>query len=121
MSFKARFKSAKSFSLPSQSVKNSTVLELMKKKPYRPSILNGLKEQLEDQFQMSEGHVLEYKELKAQTNIEVPTRAVTITALPHHCSNEMPTAVLRSSPSSPHFFCKQWRFYIELLSGRDAL
>ncbi len=45
----------------------------MKKKPYRPSILNGLKEQLEGQFQMSEGHVLEYKELKAQTNIEVPT------------------------------------------------
>ncbi len=56
-----------------QSVKNSTVLELMKKKPYRPSILNGLKEQLEGQFQMSEGHVLEFKELKAQTNIEVPT------------------------------------------------
>ncbi len=52
--------------------KNSTVLELMKKSPYRPSILNGLKEQLEGQFQMSEGHVLEYKELKAQTNIEVP-------------------------------------------------
>ncbi len=45
----------------------------MKKKPCRPSILNGLKEQLEGQFQMSEGHVLEYKELKAQTNIEVPT------------------------------------------------
>ncbi len=33
-------------------------------------------------------------------------RAVTITALPHHRGNEMPTAVLRSSPSSPHFFCK---------------
>ncbi len=45
----------------------------MKKKPCRPSILNGLKEQLEGQFQMSEGHVLEYKELQAQTNIEVPT------------------------------------------------
>ncbi len=45
----------------------------MKKKPCRPSILNGLKEPLEGQFQMSEGHVLEYKELKAQTNIEVPT------------------------------------------------
>ncbi len=44
----------------------------MKKKPYHPSILKGLKEQLEDQFQMSEGHVLEYKGLKAQTNIEVP-------------------------------------------------
>ncbi|XP_058616364.1 SLAM family member 9-like [Onychostoma macrolepis] len=43
------------------------------KKPYRPSILNGLKERLEDQFQKNEGHVLEYKELKAQTNIEVPT------------------------------------------------
>ncbi len=31
-------------------------------------------------------------------------RAVTITALPLHRGNEMPTAVLRSSPSSPHFF-----------------
>ncbi len=43
----------------------------MKKKPCRPSILNGLKEQLEGQFQMSEGHVLEFKELKAQPNIEI--------------------------------------------------
>ncbi len=36
----------------------------------------------------------------------VQSRAVTITALPHHRGNEMPTAELRSSPSSPHFFCK---------------
>ncbi len=34
------------------------------------------------------------------------TRAVTITALPHHCGNEMPTVVLRSSPSSPHIFAR---------------
>ncbi len=33
-------------------------------------------------------------------------RAVTITALPLHRGNEMPTAVLRSSPSSPHFFAR---------------
>ncbi len=31
-------------------------------------------------------------------------RAVTITALPLHRGNEMPTAVLRSSPSSPLIF-----------------
>ncbi len=53
----------------------------MKKKPYRPTILNGLKEQLKDQFQMSEAHVLEYKELKAQTNIEVPTHV-------KHCKHQ---------------------------------
>ncbi len=34
------------------------------------------------------------------------SRAVTITALPFHRGNEMPTAVLRSSPSSPHFFSR---------------
>ncbi len=33
-------------------------------------------------------------------------RAVTITASPLHRGNEMPTAVLRSSPSSPHFFSR---------------
>ncbi len=33
----------------------------------------------------------------------VVTRAVTITELPHHRGNEMPTAVLRSSP---HFFAR---------------
>ncbi len=33
----------------------------------------------------------------------VVARAVTITELPHHRGNEMPTAVLRSSP---HFFAR---------------
>ncbi len=43
---------------------NSIVLELVKKKPYHPLILNGLAEQLTDKFQMSE----------VVTNIEVPIR-----------------------------------------------
>ncbi len=72
MSFKARFKSAKSLACLISIGKNSTVLGANEEKALSPIDLKWVKEQLEGQFQMSEGHVLEYKELKAQTNIEVP-------------------------------------------------
>ncbi len=44
------------------------------------------------------------KKIAVRASLFGTARAVTITALPLHRGNEMPTAVLRSSPSSPHFF-----------------
>ncbi len=69
MSFKARFKSAKSLISIGKEFHSFGANE---EKALSPIDLKRVKG-TEGQFQMSEGHVLEYKELKAQRNNEVPT------------------------------------------------